>query len=168
MFSEMIYFDVIPTTRSKFSLLSLAFQEDNVALHPDMGDHNIFPVVGCIPCSQRYLLSSLFEENQTVCSAEIKTLLSQKFGLDDSCKRLPHSKSSMPLLSAMWRHLDGDGSHRRLISSMRFEFPPDGARELDAYYCEIVQIESLPTGVFADSFELHRLVHNGGNYFPFA
>ncbi|CAA6658240.1 unnamed protein product [Spirodela intermedia] len=126
-----------------------------------MGDDNIFPAIGCLPCSQRYLLSSLSEGNQTKCSAEIKTLISQEFGSHDSCKRVPHSKSTTPVLSAMQRHLNGDGSHRRLVSSMRFEFLQDSIPELDAYYCKVVLIESLPAGVFADSFELDRLVHNG-------
>ena len=73
----------------------------------------------------------------------------------------------MPQLSTMSRNLDGDGSHRRVMSSMTIGIPFDGKMKLDAYDCNIVLIESLPVGVFADSFELLRLVSKKGNLFSF-
>jgi hypothetical protein len=54
--------------------------------------------------------------------------------------------------------LEGEGSHRRLISKLKVEVDSDfSSTFLDRFHCELVIIESL-SGVFADPFELQRLV----------
>lgn len=61
------------------------------------------------------------------------------------------------------RHmLIGSGAHRQLSSSMKFKYQQNYSSELNHPFCEIVMMERLPSGVFADPFELQRLVHRGG------
>ncbi|XP_078440610.1 phosphatidylinositol-glycan biosynthesis class X-like protein [Wolffia australiana] len=125
---------------------------------PDLSDGVSFSSAGYISRSHNHLLTMLSEGNQTLSSTEIKTLLRLKLSSYDSCKSLPKMNCNIPQLSVMRRNLVGDGSHRRLITSAIFEIPPHGMCELDAFDCTVVLIESLSTGLFADSFELSRLV----------
>lgn len=62
----------------------------------------------------------------------------------------------------LYRSLEGEGSHRRLISKLKVEVDSDfSSTYLDRFHCELVIIESL-NGVFADPFELQRLVNRKG------
>ncbi|KAI3905058.1 hypothetical protein MKX01_017304, partial [Papaver californicum] len=48
------------------------------------------------------------------------------------------------------------------FSSLRVSIQPDtNVSELPAHFCEAVVIERLPSGVFADPFELQHLVQRG-------
>ncbi|KAI3980020.1 hypothetical protein MKX01_042674 [Papaver californicum] len=59
-------------------------------------------------------------------------------------------------------HLIGEGSHRRLFSSLKVSVQPHTTiSELPEHFCEAVVIERLPSGVFADPFELQHLVQRG-------
>lgn len=60
------------------------------------------------------------------------------------------------------RMLIGKGSHRQLSSSMKFKYQQNYSSELNHSLCEIVMMERLPSGIFADPFELQRVVHRGG------
>lgn len=60
------------------------------------------------------------------------------------------------------RMLIGKGAHRQLSSSMKFKYQRNYSSELNHPFCEIVMMERLPSGIFADPFELQRLVHRGG------
>lgn len=66
-----------------------------------------------------------------------------------------------PRLLRLHRSLIGEGSHRRLSSSIRLE------SEISQQHCEAIIIEKLPSGVFADPFELQHLVQRRGTYSPF-
>ena len=57
---------------------------------------------------------------------------------------------------ALHRNLIGEGSHRRLSSSVRLEI------QVSAQSCQAIVIERLPSGVFADPFELQHLVQRKG------
>ncbi|GFQ06781.1 phosphatidylinositol-glycan biosynthesis class x protein, partial [Phtheirospermum japonicum] len=63
-----------------------------------------------------------------------------------------------PTLSGLRRDVTGEGSHRHLSSSIRFKLQHKLISELTAHSCEVIIIERLPNGVFADPFELHHLV----------
>ncbi|CAL5092625.1 unnamed protein product [Urochloa decumbens] len=57
------------------------------------------------------------------------------------------------------RQLVGEGSHRRLVYSMKFGACQDAmVNFLDGYDAHLVIIEKLPNGVFADPFELQHFV----------
>lgn len=60
------------------------------------------------------------------------------------------------------RMLIGSGAHRQLSSTMKFKYQQNYSTELNHRFCEILMMERLPSGVFADPFELQRLVHRGG------
>lgn len=61
----------------------------------------------------------------------------------------------------MHRKLEGEDSHRRLISKIIGIGSDSSSTYLDGFNCELVIIESL-NGVFADPFELQRLVNCRG------
>lgn len=68
-----------------------------------------------------------------------------------------------PRLSLLQRRLIGEGSHRRLSTSVRFDINQESVSQLPDHYCEAIIIEKMPSGVFADPFELQDLLHRGGN-----
>ena len=80
------------------------------------------------------------------------------------CKGLTDAVE-VPTLSELHRQLVGEGSHRRLVYSVKF-----GARQdamvnfLDGYDAHLVIIEKLPNGVFADPFELQHFVERKGEF----
>ncbi|KAK9144248.1 hypothetical protein Sjap_004151 [Stephania japonica] len=80
-------------------------------------------------------------------------------GSDLQCKKLPETLISMIRLSSHQHSLIGEGSHRRLRTSLKLDIEPESvANELSKHACRVVAAQSLPNGVFADPFELQRLV----------
>ncbi|XP_044413767.1 phosphatidylinositol-glycan biosynthesis class X protein isoform X2 [Triticum aestivum] len=76
----------------------------------------------------------------------------------DLCKGLTNDLD-VPVLLESHRQLVGEGSHRRLVYSMKFGNSEDTlVKFLDDYDANLVIIESLPSGVFVDPFELHHFV----------
>ncbi|CAN6479964.1 unnamed protein product [Victoria cruziana] len=59
------------------------------------------------------------------------------------------------------RFLMGGGSHRQLVSSIKYQIQPSLVTDHPGQPCELVLIERLGPGVFADPFELQRLAHRG-------
>uniref|UniRef100_A0A1D1XTP2 Phosphatidylinositol-glycan biosynthesis class X protein n=1 Tax=Anthurium amnicola TaxID=1678845 RepID=A0A1D1XTP2_9ARAE len=158
----MLWIYIISITSKACVSLPLAYDKvDSDDPSPDVGDSSISTLLGCLPCSRISLFSSLLEKHATLYNSDFQALLVQELHSHDSCGKLLHNTSNLFSLSVLKRHLVGEGSHRRLISSLRFDIHSDGISWLDAYYCEAVLIESLPTGVFADTFELQHLVHRG-------
>ncbi|KAF8379041.1 hypothetical protein HHK36_028468 [Tetracentron sinense] len=137
-----------------FSLL--IFQVGRCNLNDDNSDPNI----RSLPCSQKYLMKSYFEKHGSLLDSDFQDFLAHEFPLG-SCKALPNNLNPMVRLSVLQRHLIGQGSHRRLFSSMKFDIQLEAISELPAHFCEVVIIEKLPLGVFADPFELQHLVQRG-------
>ncbi|KAE8818868.1 phosphatidylinositol-glycan biosynthesis class X protein [Hordeum vulgare] len=118
--------------------------------------HGSQQYVNCMPCSRTY-----------VADAHVGSLarqLSQHRDLTevpdtaDLCKGLA-DELDVPALSEVHRQLVGEGSHRRLIYSVKFGNSKDGMVQfLDGYDASLVLIEKLPRGVFADPFELQHFV----------
>ncbi|KAK1666186.1 hypothetical protein QYE76_054345 [Lolium multiflorum] len=76
----------------------------------------------------------------------------------DLCKGLDDDLD-VPVLSEVHRQLVGEGSHRRLVYSVKFgNCEDDAVKFLDGYDANLVIIEKLPSGVFADPFELQHFV----------
>ncbi|KAK6947391.1 Glycosylphosphatidylinositol-mannosyltransferase I, PIG-X/PBN1 [Dillenia turbinata] len=80
--------------------------------------------------------------------------------LTSSCKVLQNDVELQPRLAILQRSLIGEGSHRRLVSSIRYSGQASSIPELPAYLCRLIVVERLPFGVFADPFELQNLVHH--------
>lgn len=76
----------------------------------------------------------------------------------DLCQQLADDLD-VPMLSKLHRQLVGEGSHRRLVYSIEFGNCKDATvKFVDDYDSNLVIIEKLPSGVFADPFELQHFV----------
>ncbi|MCD9561249.1 hypothetical protein HAX54_020252, partial [Datura stramonium] len=63
-------------------------------------------------------------------------------------------------LSDLHRKLIDEGSHRRLSSFLRLKMSSESISR-PPKSCEVTIVERLPSGVFADPFELQHLVQRG-------
>ncbi|KAA8522020.1 hypothetical protein F0562_012666 [Nyssa sinensis] len=77
------------------------------------------------------------------------------------CELFQEKLNIVPRLSVLHRHLIGEGSHRRLSSSIRVNIQPGSISEIPVHFCEAIIIERLPSGIFADPFELQHLLQHG-------
>ncbi|MCL7027967.1 hypothetical protein MKW94_003573 [Papaver nudicaule] len=112
------------------------------------------------PLPKIYLSESYFKKNDILIDSNFQSFLKHDIPLG-SCQLLdnPNTVVKVPVLH---RDLIGEGSHRRLFSSLRVSIQPDTTvSELPAHFCEAVVTERLPSGVFADPFELQHLVQRG-------
>ncbi|XP_020249934.1 phosphatidylinositol-glycan biosynthesis class X protein [Asparagus officinalis] len=114
-------------------------------------------IVGCLPCSYNYLTASYFDNHNSLLDSEFHDFLAEKIISNDLCKSSVNNIYKIRL-SDLNRYLIGEGSHRHLVSTMRFDRKLDASKLQDDYFCETIIIERLPTGVFADPFELQHLV----------
>ncbi|CAN6343977.1 unnamed protein product [Urochloa humidicola] len=102
--------------------------------------------INCMPCSRTYI-GDAYTDAFTDQLAEHRGLV----GMSDS--------GEAPTLLELHRQLVGEGSHRRLVYSMKFGVRQDAMINfLDGYDAHLVIIEKLPNGVFADPFELQHFV----------
>ncbi|XP_077220625.1 uncharacterized protein LOC143854510 [Tasmannia lanceolata] len=139
----------IPSFSSKVGMCNLGVD------HEKKSNQNIN---ACFPSSHKYLLKSYFEKHENLLDSDFQGFLSQEFCSLGSCKGLVHNLSSMLRISLLQQHLIGEGSHRRLVSSVKFDILSDAIYEQASHDCKVVVIERLPLGVFADPFELQHLV----------
>ncbi|XBJ11256.1 hypothetical protein VPH35_015987 [Triticum aestivum] len=110
----------------------------------------------CMPCSMTYV-SDAYPGALTPPLAQHNNLADVPHS-SDLCKGLTNDLD-VPVLLESHRQLVGEGSHRRLVYSMKFGSSKDTlVKFLDGYDANLVIIESLPSGVFVDPFELHHFV----------
>ncbi|EHA8591573.1 phosphatidylinositol-glycan biosynthesis class X protein [Cocos nucifera] len=140
---------------SNLACHAFAFSLDHQASNMGSIDGRIF---GCLPCSQAYLASSYFDHHDSLLESDFRDFLAQEFGPGDLCRGLANDINVLGLAD-LHRHLSGEGSHRHVVSTLRFVNQSDDVKWLDSHSCEAVLIERLPIGVFADPFELQHLVH---------
>lgn len=100
----------------------------------------------------KYVMKPYFEKYDNLFDSNFQDFLVQELSLG-SC-----DTSLLPRLPVLERHLIGEGSHRRLSSSIRFDIQLD---TIPTHFCEIIMVEKLPSGVFADPFELQHLYQQG-------
>ncbi|XP_065010477.1 uncharacterized protein LOC135640182 isoform X4 [Musa acuminata AAA Group] len=115
-------------------------------------------LVGCWPVSEAYLTSSYFAQQKSLFDSDCHDYLAGEFSSGDFCKGMA-SEISLLQLSDLQRRLHGEGSHRHLISTLKFMNRSYIRSLLDSHDCKAVIIERLPIGIFADLFELQHLVH---------
>ncbi|KAM0860833.1 hypothetical protein ACQ4PT_046295 [Festuca glaucescens] len=112
--------------------------------------------VSCMPCSRTYIADA-YIDSLTGQLAEQRDL-TEVSDTADLCKGLTDDLD-MPTVSEVHRQLVGEGSHRRLVYSVKFGNCKDAmVKFLDGYDANLVIIEKLPSGVFADLFELQHFV----------
>ncbi|XP_076930795.1 uncharacterized protein LOC143595730 [Bidens hawaiensis] len=103
-----------------------------------------------------YITEAYFQKHDTLIDRVF-----EDFILSELSHAFYHKESFMPKLLVMQRRLVGEGSHRRLTSSVEIGFQPEAISKLHSLSCEAVVIERLPSGVFADPFELQYLTERG-------
>jgi len=109
-------------------------------------------------------MESYFEKYDSLLEPNFQNFIVDEL-LFNTCKLLPDNLNHLLRVSVPWRHLIGEGSHRHISSTIRFHMQPDSMSQLRAHFCKVIIIERLPTGVFADPFELQHLLKRGGSAF---
>ncbi|CAA0841867.1 Unknown protein [Striga hermonthica] len=108
----------------------------------------------------RYIAKSYFEQYDTLVKEEFNSFIANEIPLGLS-RVIEDKNYILPKLSSLHRLVIGEGSHRHLSTSLRFKLQRKLKSHLTAQSCEVIIIERLPSGVFADPFELQHLVERG-------
>ncbi|TVU49322.1 hypothetical protein EJB05_00630 [Eragrostis curvula] len=112
--------------------------------------------INCMPCSRKYVGDAFLDIS--TCQLDQRRHLAETLYSGGLCNGLADDLD-VPTLSELHRQLVGEGSHRRLVYSMKFGAFQDAVLSfLDSYDAHLVVIEKLPNGVFADPFELQHFV----------
>ncbi|KAK9059392.1 hypothetical protein SSX86_022012 [Deinandra increscens subsp. villosa] len=105
--------------------------------------------------SNKYLTEAYFQKHDTLNDRIFQDCISSELS-HVFCEK----QNFMPKLSVIVLQLLGDGSHRRLSSPFKIANQPEVTSKLPSL-CEAVIIARLPSGVFADPFELQHLTERG-------
>ncbi|CAO2820887.1 unnamed protein product [Amaranthus hypochondriacus] len=105
-----------------------------------------------MPCFARYALESFFREYDSFTDSNV---------FEHMSKNVFGSKTKLGRLLDIERHLIGEGSHRHLSSIVRFSIQANLIADVASRICDFIIIERLPSGVFADPFELQHLLRRG-------
>ncbi|GMY29700.1 phosphatidylinositol-glycan biosynthesis class X protein [Fagus crenata] len=126
--------------------------------NPDFDSNNLKNNSFC--SFKRFIMKSYYEKYGSLLDSDFHAFIAQAlpFGLSGT---LPDTLNLVPKLSLLHRNLIGEGSHRHLSSSIRFSIDPKSITDLPTHSCEVIIIERLPSGVFADPFELQHLLQRG-------
>ena len=110
----------------------------------------------------KYIMKSYYERYEQLDDSYYQDFIAQElpFGL---CDIQPDNPNLVPRLIILNRKLIGEGSHRRLSSSIRISIQPRSITKTSHSNCGVILTERLPAGVFADPFELQHLLQRGGN-----
>ncbi|KAM4073452.1 hypothetical protein ACB094_10G020200 [Castanea mollissima] len=112
-------------------------------------------------CSfKNFIMESYYEKYGSLLDSDFQDFIAQVLPLG-MCGKLPDNLNLVPRLSVLQHNLIGEGSHRHLSSSIRFSMDLESITDLSTHSCEVIIIERLPSGVFADPFELQHLLQHG-------
>ncbi|RZC55358.1 hypothetical protein C5167_014202 [Papaver somniferum] len=166
---EVIYGYQGPTVRVLVACILTHPSSNKIILILCMSSYLNFQVGKCnnlqhtssLPCSEKYLSESYLNKHDIIIDSNFQSFLKHDFLLHP-CKSFENLNTVIKV-PVLHRDLIGEGSHRRLFSSLRVSIQPHTTiSELPEHFCEAVVIERLPSGVFADPFELQHLVQRGG------
>ncbi|GAA0186404.1 hypothetical protein LIER_33692 [Lithospermum erythrorhizon] len=123
-----------------------------------------FHLVICSSSSQmrveKYTTSSYFESHGCLIDSDFDEFMRHELKIVP-CQLWEDSPNVVLRLVDLNRNLIGEGSHRRLDTTVRFHLGLVPAHQLDTCSWEVIMIERLPSGVFADPFELQHFVQRG-------
>lgn len=105
-------------------------------------------------------MKSYFEKYDSFVESRFEDLLADE--LLYTCELLPNNLNALLRVSVPNRLLIGEGSHRHLHSAIRLHVQSESINQLPAHFCKVIVIERLPSGVFADPFELQQFLRRGG------
>ncbi|XP_062147187.1 uncharacterized protein LOC133854923 isoform X2 [Alnus glutinosa] len=113
-------------------------------------------------CSdKKFIMESYYEKHGSLLDSDFQDFVARALP-SGICGILQDNLNLVPRLSVLKRNLIGEGSHRHLSTSIRLNIDPKSITELlPTLYCEVIIIERLPSGVFADPFELQHLLQRG-------
>lgn len=117
------------------------------------------------PNPKKFLMQSYYDRYPNLHDSDFENFMSEEdtSGLCDEV--LPENHNFVSRLAVLKRNLVGEGSHRSVSTLIELYSPHSKSfSELLSYSCEFIIIERLPSGVFADPFELQRLAQRGGKY----
>ncbi|KAI5419471.1 uncharacterized protein LOC127075036 isoform X2 [Lathyrus oleraceus] len=110
---------------------------------------------------KQFLMRSYYDRYTSLHDSDFEIFMSQEVA-SGLCKVLPENHNSMLRLSVLRRDLVGEGSHRRVSTLIKLQTQQlKSLSDLLSYSCELIIIERLPSGVFADPFELQHLAQRG-------
>lgn len=142
------------------------FNFDAIVLHFQMGgsaDSNSINRDAKASCNfYQFLTQSYYERFNSLDDLDFDTFMSLEIPCG-ICAVLPNNYKSILEVSNLQRNLIGEGSHRHLSTSIKFQTQPtNSVSEQISSSCQLIIVERLPSGVFADPFELEHLVQRGG------
>ncbi|KAE8703526.1 Syntaxin/t-SNARE family protein [Hibiscus syriacus] len=104
----------------------------------------------------KYIMRSYFDNYENLDDSSFENFMAHE--LSSSLYRMtPENQNRGVRLSVRELSLVGDGSHRQLYFSIRLQTGEESIPELPSHICEVIVIQRLPLGVFADPFELQNL-----------
>lgn len=112
------------------------------------------------PYVDNYVSKSYFNKHDNLVDSKFEDFIAHDI-LYGACESLQGNVEFSPKLSALHGKLIGEGSHRRLSSTLRLKMSSESI-SMPPKSCEVIIVERLPSGVFADPFELQHLVQRGG------
>ncbi|KAE8055662.1 hypothetical protein FH972_012488 [Carpinus fangiana] len=112
-------------------------------------------------CShKKFIMESYYEKHGSLLDSDFQDFVARALP-SGFCGILQDNLNLVPRLSVLKRNLIGEGSHRHISSSIRLNIDPKSITELPTLSCEVIIVERLPSGVFADPFELQHLLQHG-------
>lgn len=139
------------------SLTRFNFQVGMCETGSDSFNSNISPL--CTP--NEYILQSYFAKHQHLLDSDFQDFIAKNLP-SCTCESLQNNLNNAAKLSILHRNLAGEGSHRHISSAISLHTHPESLSQLPTHFCEVIIIERLPSGVFADPFELQHLHQRGG------
>ncbi|KAL2518329.1 hypothetical protein Adt_14576 [Abeliophyllum distichum] len=109
---------------------------------------------------EKYITNTYFKKHDSLIDSQFEEFIKHIISLG-LCQVLQDKPQFVPILLAVHRNLIGEGSHRQLSSSIRIKMQGESASKLPAQSCQVIMVERLPSGVFADPFQLQHLVQRG-------
>ncbi|KAK4364667.1 hypothetical protein RND71_016025 [Anisodus tanguticus] len=106
-----------------------------------------------------YVADSYFSKHDNLVDSKFEDFTAHDI-LSNACVSLQGNVKFAPKLTVLHQKLIGEGSHRRLSSSLRLKKSSESISS-PPKSCEVIIVERLPSGVFADPFELQHLVQRG-------
>ncbi|KAK9067910.1 hypothetical protein SSX86_012021 [Deinandra increscens subsp. villosa] len=106
--------------------------------------------------SRKYITEAYFQKHDILIDRVFQDFISNEFS-HGFCRK----QNFMPKLLVIQQQLIGEGSHRHLTLSIKIEIQLEVLSKFPSHSCEAILVERLPSGVFADPFELEHLTRRG-------
>ncbi|KAE8657236.1 Syntaxin/t-SNARE family protein [Hibiscus syriacus] len=104
----------------------------------------------------KYIMRSYFDNHENLHDSSFENFMTRELS-SSLCIVNPENQNRGVRLSVRELSLNGEGSHRQLSLSIRLQTGEESIPELPPHKCEVIVIQRLPLGVFADPFELQNL-----------